>query len=441
VGLTASPTWLDRIGSRCVEETSATANGTRYPASHVVSSVATASSATVKSAARDETRIAALDAGRALAILGVILVHMALWMPDLPYGLKMFVNMGQYGVQLFFVISAVTITLTLEEEAERFDGDRSLIARRFYVKRFFRIAPLYYVAIAVYALGNFLAARFDAQITPPHTVSDVVANIVFIHAWVPGAVNSVVPGGWSIGVEMFFYLFAPLLFVAIRTRRGLRRMSVGLLVLSVIALAAGACSDDVCQISNNSFLYYWPPTQIPCFVVGFWLARYGKRLLTRDRVRLSNFGMACTLGAGGLLAAMLYAFGAGLGLAHWIAPTVAACAAATLLLLLAQLPRRYPGMNVIDAFGQNSYGLYIWSFAVIVLVRIALKSPFEAIDHAQPVVSFVAASLFACVASYIAARISAARIERPCAQWARQVLLPRPVRAKPVERCSGEASD
>lgn len=430
--LTGSQDWLDRIGSRCIQETRATATGASHPALHMVSSVAT----------RDDARIAALDAGRALAIIGVILVHVALWMPDLPYWWQMFANMGQYGVQLFFVISAVTITLTLDEETKRFGDDRSLIARRFYVKRFFRIAPLYYVAIAVYALGNFLAEHLDAQITPPHSMTDVVANIMFVHEWMPGAVNSVVPGGWSIGVEMCFYLFAPLLFIAIRSRRGLWRTSLGLLVFSAVAMTAGACVDDVCAVGNNTFLYYWPPTQLPCFVVGFWLARYGKRLLTRDGVQLSDFGIACVLGACGLLIGTLYAVGAGLGIAHWLAPTIAACAAAGLLLLLAQLPHRYPGVRVIGAFGQNSYGLYIWSFAVIVLVRVALKTPLGAIDQAQPVTSFMAASLFACGASYIAARISAARIERPCAQWARQVFLPRAIRTKVnVERCRGEASE
>src|SRR5262249_25581234 len=158
-----------------------------------------------------------------------------------------------------------------------------------------------------------------------------------------GAVNSVVPGGWSIGVEMCFYLFAPFIFAATRTRRGVWRTSLVLLVFSAIALTAGACADDACSVENNSFLYYWPPTQLPCFVVGFVFARYGKRLLLRDGVQLSRTGTACALAACALLLALLYATGSGLGLAHWLAPTLAACAAAALLLLLAQLPRRYPG--------------------------------------------------------------------------------------------------
>ena len=421
---TGTLTWLDRIGSRCVLRASASASGAPV----------------AKLAAHDDARVAALDAGRALAIVGVILVHLALFMPALPGWLQAFADMGQYGVQLFFVISAVTIMLTLEEETKRFGDDRSLISRRFYVKRFFRIAPLYYVAIAVYSLGNLLAAHFNTQITAPHDTADVLANLIFIHAWVPSAVNTVVPGGWSIGVEVCFYLFAPLIFIATRTRRGLWRTSLALLVSSAFVLVAGACAGDVCIVENNSFLYYWPPTQLPCFVVGFILARYGKRLLLRDGMKLSRIGIACALAACAGCLVLLYATGSGLGLAHWLAPTLAACAAAALLLLLAQLPRRYPGARLVAAFGQNSYGLYIWSFVMILMVRVALKTPLDALDHRVPVLGFAIAALFACCASYVAARISATRIERPCAQWARQVLLPRVAPAKRIE-VSGETPE
>ncbi|WP_109482403.1 acyltransferase [Paraburkholderia sp. C35] len=437
MSFTGSLTWLDRIGSRCVERTRVNAAGATV--AHVPSVAATTSIA--KTAARDDARVAALDAGRALAIVGVILVHLALFMPALPPWLQAVSDMGQYGVQLFFVISAVTIMLTLEEETKRFGDDRSLIARRFYVKRFFRIAPLYYVAIAVYSLGNQLAAHFGTQVTAPHGVADVIANLLFIHAWLPSAVNTVVPGGWSIGVEMCFYLFAPLIFVATRTRRGLWRASLVLLVFSALMLMAGACSDAVCTVENNSFLYYWPPTQLPCFVVGLVLARYGKRLLLRDGIRLTMFGVVCALAACALLVALLYATGSGLGFAHWLAPTIAACAAAVLLLVLAQLPRRYPGARLVAAFGQNSYGLYVWSFIAILTVRFALKTPLDALDHRMPVAGFIAAAVFACCTSYVAARISATRIERPCAQWARQMLLPRVAREKRIEGVGGETSE
>src|ERR1700737_2086167 len=44
----------------------------------------------------------------------------------------------------------------------------------------------------------------------------VLANVRFAHSWFPGAENSVVGGGWSIGDEMSFYLLVPLIIFLIR---------------------------------------------------------------------------------------------------------------------------------------------------------------------------------------------------------------------------------
>jgi peptidoglycan/LPS O-acetylase OafA/YrhL len=155
-------------------------------------------------------RIAALDVGRTLAVIGVIAVHLAPWMVTSPVWLDMLANLGQYGVQCFFVISAITISASLQHDAQRLSGTREVL-RNFYVKRFARIAPLYYLAIIGYTVVDYALRLVHGHIQMPHDFSDVIFNLIFIHAWVPSAIDSVVPGGWSIGVEMFFYVIAPAL--------------------------------------------------------------------------------------------------------------------------------------------------------------------------------------------------------------------------------------
>src|SRR5258708_34206347 len=73
-------------------------------------------------AASSEGRIDGLDAGRAVAIFGVILVHVSLWIPDLPHWLEMVASMGRYGVRLCFRISARTTTLFPADEPNHFSG-------------------------------------------------------------------------------------------------------------------------------------------------------------------------------------------------------------------------------------------------------------------------------------------------------------------------------
>ena len=320
-------------------------------------------------------RLPALDAGRTLAILGVIAVHLSQWLPGLPAWLRLGAGAGQYGVQLFFVISAVTICATLEEDQRSNADERDTLVRRFYIKRFFRIAPLYYFSIAIYALCEHFARSVHGHVVGSHSFSDVLANVVFIHGWVPTAINSVVPGGWSIGVEMFFYLIAPLLFFACRTRRGLLRATVAVAICSVTFMLLGACTDNAaCRVDNNSFLYDWPPAQLPCFIVGIWLWRYGLPVLSGDAVLARGAALGMAVGCA-LALVLLAVVGVGMELAHWAAPTVAAFASAALLMLLTRVPASVLKAPLVSAFGRNSYGIYIWHFVAVNGVRAVFHRP------------------------------------------------------------------
>ena len=72
----------------------------------------------------------------------------------------------------------------------------------FFVRRFFRIAPAFYLAILFYiCLGNrtvLLGAKW-------HRHWQVLLTIAFLHGWYVESINAVVPGGWSIAVEVMFH--------------------------------------------------------------------------------------------------------------------------------------------------------------------------------------------------------------------------------------------
>jgi peptidoglycan/LPS O-acetylase OafA/YrhL len=284
----------------------------------------------------DKRRVAALDAGRALAIVGVVAVHLSFQFPNLPDAVTLMARMGQYGVQLFFVISAITIFMTLEMDHQRC-ADARHVTLRFYIKRFFRIAPLYYAAIAVYGLISYGATRWGierAWVLGAHGPIDVLLNLVFLHAFSPTAINNVVPGGWSIGVEMLFYMIAPLLFFLAMNRTRLALATVLLLGLSVAVMSMSDCNGTLeCNVSNNSFSYFWPPVQGPCFIIGMW-AWYAFRthLLGSSDVgrRAPMFYLLLAL-MFGLLTGTL---GVWFDKAHALAPIFAACSAVAFLLFV-----------------------------------------------------------------------------------------------------------
>ncbi|WP_165848027.1 acyltransferase family protein [Paraburkholderia lacunae] len=360
-------------------------------------------------------RLVALDIGRALAILGVVAAHLFPWVPELPYWLWLLAKSGQYGVQLFFVISAFTICKTLSDDKNKCP-DNSTLIRRFYLKRFARIAPLYYIGIAVYGLLDPAAARIShAHVLSEHSFWDVLKNVAFVHEFFPTAINSVVPGGWSIGVEMAFYVVAPALFLIGATRQRMLLTTATVLVASYGAILIDQHNSGSRFIVNSSFLYYWPPTQFPCFALGILAWSYFKNRFLHERANLKLMAVA---GFGTVVGyAALLATGVGLNLSHAIAPFVAAATGASLLLLLAASPEALKNSKIIRGVGKMSYGIYIWHFFGILCFRLISKILGDHIQIISPVVVFIFGIMFVVAVAYALAAFTDRFIEKPVSRW------------------------
>ncbi len=155
-------------------------------------------------------RIEALDALRGLLALAVALYHLLTVLgfhlqgsdPLWQRGLAKF---GAYGVQSFFILSGFAFF--------QVHGDLPLEWRalgRFALQRFLRLAPLFYLVMGLNLLFALPAASFA---TPRLVGENLLLLFGFIH---PN--HALVTGGWSIGVEVVFYVAFPLL--ALLGRRG-----------------------------------------------------------------------------------------------------------------------------------------------------------------------------------------------------------------------------
>jgi peptidoglycan/LPS O-acetylase OafA/YrhL len=200
-----------------------------------------------------------IDAGRGFAIVGVVLVHSCQRIQGLPIPVKTVAGIGQMGVQLFFVLSALTLCLSWSRKGGGL--------RKFFFRRFFRIAPLYYCGIVIYASLSFI---FDKG-ADNYSFSNVVCNLGFVHGFVPAANNNVVPGGWSIGTEMAFYALFPFLFSWINSCSSLvvrkcALLSVGSLLMTILLTDLLAWP--------SGFTYFNIGSQLPVFLVGFLFWRW-----------------------------------------------------------------------------------------------------------------------------------------------------------------------
>ena len=212
-------------------------------------------------------KYAFIDAMRGLAFLGVLVFHASTWVEGLGGPAKKLAAQGNEGVQLFFVVSALTMFLSMDSRR----GEERRPTRNFFLRRFFRIAPLFYFAAAYSVLfGHRLTGdpRFDA--------GALLSTATFLHSWTVDWNNFLVPGGWTIGVEMNFYLLVPLLYHLIRTpeRAGWATM-MSLLIAGLATAAADVGLTAVLGADRagdvHRFTYYWLPTQLPIFCGGFCL--------------------------------------------------------------------------------------------------------------------------------------------------------------------------
>src|SRR5215471_7796657 len=85
------------------------------------------------------------------------------------------VDHGRYGVTVFFVVSAFSLCVSLRPA---FEGGRVSWAA-YFVRRFFRIAPLYYLVLGYVLLSG-------SAILPPETARDsVLLHVTFANVFTP----------------------------------------------------------------------------------------------------------------------------------------------------------------------------------------------------------------------------------------------------------------
>ncbi len=291
-----------------------------------------------------------IDRLRGLAILLVIAMHY-LQVFASPV-LRDWGEIGQVGVQLFFLASAFTLCLSADN---RRDEPHRL--RAYAIRRWFRIAPIYYCGIVFYT-WMFIHDGEGAH----YTAGNILANVALVHGLVPSANNTIVPGGWTIATEMLFYAVFPLLYPALDAawrRWGTRALVVAWILALLLALAwqAGFRLLFGFWLPNNSYVYGALVNQLPVFVagMGWYLAAW------------RGGGMAPRPWRDPALAALLFALcWATLGLEltplYGLIPSFAALG----WMLFGNLLRvRDRAGGWLGAIGKVSYSLYVVHFAMV----------------------------------------------------------------------------
>lgn len=342
-----------------------------------------------------KTRLDYIDALRGIAALMVLVCH-SLQMDgglQLPQGLFNAVEALRYGVQLFFVISALTIFYSLRHS----DANST----NFFIRRFFRIAPLYLLAIVGYSMLQSFSPV------------GALLNALFLHGFSPRYINSIVPAGWSIGVEMAFYCAVPLLFRYIRNLYSALHF-LFLSILFAFALLYLYRKFLPSTPMAESFMHFYLPNQLPVFALGFvtYFLVFEKQRV--DVNKLMQPLLALSLLVAFCVVSHMAVFGE-----HFLF----ALSCVGLIVVLAN--RRLPLLvNRPTLFlGKVSYSLYLGQYAgIILLSRWGVISPFNNAVAGAPYLNWGFNLLLLLSFNLLLAIVLYHTVEQPFQRLARQII-------------------
>lgn len=269
--------------------------------------------------------MAQLDGLRALAVLAVAWWH---WMPLRHYG----ISWGPLGVQLFFVLSGFLITgILLDVRARVNDSDaRWFGLRRFYIRRFLRIFPLYYAALAVGLLMNWPPLRETWMWHSTYMVN----FYMYLKQTYVGHIGHF----WSLSVEEQFYLCWPFLVLFVP-----RRLVPTMILLSIAVAPLFRTFAPMVRPDDN-FVRFLTPSCLDSLGVGALLA-----YAAREEV----------LGGAARVARILLVVG--------IAGAAVTC-----------------GLNIADSL-QSTFAAFIFGWVVYVAAK-GIKGPVGAFLSCGPIV-------------------------------------------------------
>lgn len=286
-----------------------------------------------------------LDFLRGLAVLLVLITHLHSFF-DYPI-VNLWGGLGARGVQLFYIVSGYTIYLIYQSNIKTIND-----ATGFLIKRFFRIAPLYFILLPVYFFTFYtLENGFSLS-----GWLNLVTHYLFINGFFPEYLNSIMHVEWSIFVECIFYL----IFAILSIFKRLANMKILFLFFGVCSLISYLIGyffySDTQEI--RFYIYLTPYFQMYNFILGMYLAKMilennlPKFLMKKSTLNLSIF----------IFLLMPFHIGS-----TTIGTYLSSLLFVVLLSYLATQEREFPKLFL--RIGTLSYSIYLVHFLLILLVK------------------------------------------------------------------------
>ena len=341
-----------------------------------------------------------VDGLRALAVIMVVIFHIygfGAGSPDvILFGilnLNPWLSTGHLGVELFFALSGFLLMIPWAKKNHA--GLPPPQLRDYFKRRFYRIAPAYYVQLLFLFIVFAPVAIATWSLISPLGVFNVFTHLTFTHYLFPMTSAGLGINGalWTLTIEVCFYITLPFVARFFVGKRALRALLIALivaeiwkylsfhelydvLVWTITAAIPQMASYRYDPVVMKMFLANQFPSQLFNFAVGMYLANVYFKVSSAWRERLQGAWGGWALA----LLLVLFAYQAWLlfGLDAWqtgwiYVSSIFVAVVCAFLIFLASFPNAFSqtilASPAVRLIGVISYSVYLWHFPIIYFAK------------------------------------------------------------------------
>lgn len=346
-------------------------------------------------------RVPGWDFLRGLCALAVAIHHLFFWQD-----IAIIYTFGSYGVYMFFILSGASLAYTYLGKFEA--GQLSISG--FLRTRYLRLAPLYVMLMLLLVPWKLQKEGLTTDLVGLYAI-----NATLLFGFYSPVNHAVLVGGWSLGIEVIFYLFFPLVLWCLRKRGLALAVFFFLLALQLIWIQGTLGASG--GYGENIVAYHQAPAFAAYFMGGCLLGAAKRRGQLGGPLSQVTV-LACLLAGFGLLLGF-NTVTQGNEIIGWRG-FLLFCLCFGMVYISTRLQAANSMQKIAATLGDATYGLYLlhpvlfFGLTLALFPRVGIPAPTN-----WPVVWRLCFAVAIIVAAFALALLSEKYLEKPVRRWAR----------------------
>ncbi len=204
-------------------------------------------------------RIEQLTFTRFLAALIIVVFHYGLDIPPFTHPSISFL-FSNIGISYFFVLSGFVMVIAYSKSGKH------IVPSIYYKNRFARVYPVYFFALLFSMLMMWICYF-------PITWDGVSMNLLMLQSWFPKYPMLINRTGWTLSVEVLFYLSFPFLYNKIYAKFSVVSIAFGVLLFWLLSQMLSSYLISIPTLitegsASHHLIYYFPFMHFNQFLIG-----------------------------------------------------------------------------------------------------------------------------------------------------------------------------